>query len=131
MVDYLDRFTASERRILITQWVGEAWEAICKEHKELIIRSFRKCGITTALDGSEDSDINIRGLQNYVVDIDEAEFRSESQGSNSDCDTDCEEEGSEEEEEEVDVDDFVLHNDNCGPTVSSCFTGIRLGEEIS
>jgi len=38
------------------------------EHKELIIRSFRKCGITIALDGSEDSDINIRGLENYVVD---------------------------------------------------------------
>ena len=42
---------------------------ICKNHKELIIRSFQKCGITVALDGSEDRDINIRGLGGYVVSI--------------------------------------------------------------
>ncbi|RPB22460.1 hypothetical protein L211DRAFT_850501 [Terfezia boudieri ATCC MYA-4762] len=51
----------------LTQWVGEAWKAICKEHKELIVRSYQKCGITVALDGSEGKDINIRGLDGYIV----------------------------------------------------------------
>ncbi|KAF8448432.1 hypothetical protein BGX38DRAFT_1188956 [Terfezia claveryi] len=48
---------------LITQWVGEAWELLSNDLKESIVQSFRKCGITIALDGSEDSDINIRGLE--------------------------------------------------------------------
>jgi len=63
---YLGRFKVSERRVLLTQWV-EAWGAIGKNHKELIIRSFQKCGITVALDGSEDKDTNIRELDGYVV----------------------------------------------------------------
>ena len=129
MALYLDRFTASERRILITQWVGEAWEAICIEHKELIIRSFQKCGITTALDGSEDSHINIRGLQNYVVDVEEEEVGYESQ-EESDSEYDIESEG--EEEDAAEEGDYVCDDDqeaNSEPTMSS-YTGIRLGEEI-
>jgi len=39
--------------MLITQWAGEVWELLYKDLKESIIRSFRKCGITVALDGSE------------------------------------------------------------------------------
>ena len=38
---------------------------------EMIIRSFRKCGISVAIDGSEDSDININGLENYSVESDD------------------------------------------------------------
>ena len=33
----------------------------------MIIRSFRKCGISVAIDGSEDSEINISGLDGYEV----------------------------------------------------------------
>ena len=58
----------AERRILMTQWVGQAWESIHHELQHTIQRSFRKCGITVAIDGSEDDDINIRGLDNYRVD---------------------------------------------------------------
>src|SRR4051812_12348080 len=61
------KFTASERRILMTKWVAQAWKDICKDHMETIIRSFRECGITVAPDGSEDYDINIRGLDSYTV----------------------------------------------------------------
>jgi len=60
--------SASERRILMTQWVGQAWESIHQELRHTIQRSFRKCGITVAIDGSEDQGINIRGLDNYRVD---------------------------------------------------------------
>ena len=55
--DYVKgRISASERRVPFTKWVGKAWEEIsCK--KDMIIRSFKKCGISVAIDGSEDSEI--------------------------------------------------------------------------
>jgi len=52
----------------MTQWVGQAWESIHQELRHTIQRSFRKYGITVAIDGSEDQDINIGGLDNYRVD---------------------------------------------------------------
>ena len=75
------KYSASERRILITRWVGEAWELVSNELKESIIRSFRKCGITIALDGSEDNDINIRGLEDYTVGVQSSESGDTSSGS--------------------------------------------------
>lgn len=37
------------------QWVVDAWEQL---PKELIVKSFKGCGLTTALDGSEDTTIH-------------------------------------------------------------------------
>jgi len=39
----------------------------CHVTAPTIQRSFRKCGITIAIDGSEDDQINIHGLNNYQV----------------------------------------------------------------
>ncbi len=36
----------------------------------MIIRSFRKCGISLPVDGSEDDDININGIPDYEVGTD-------------------------------------------------------------
>ena len=63
--------TASERRILLTKWVGSAWEEI-SSNRDLVYRSFRKCGISVAIDGSEDDDIHINDLDDYRVDSDES-----------------------------------------------------------
>ena len=41
---------ASERRVLFTKWVGQAWDEVCA-NKEAIIRSFKKCGISVPIDG--------------------------------------------------------------------------------
>ena len=57
--------TASVRRTLLTKWIGAAWEEIC-EDEEMIVRSFKKCGISVSADGSEDDDIHIQGLEDYV-----------------------------------------------------------------
>ena len=38
---------------------------------EMVIRSFRKCGISVAINGSEDSSININGLEKYCVESDD------------------------------------------------------------
>jgi len=51
------KFFASERRILFTKWVGQAWEELSTK-KDMIIWSFKKFGITVAIDRSEDSEIN-------------------------------------------------------------------------
>ena len=58
------RITASER-ILFTKWVGKAWEKISA--KDMIIHSYKKCGISLAVDGSEDDQINIEILNDYIV----------------------------------------------------------------
>ena len=75
MQDNLDAYvngkiSAKERRILFTQWVGQAWEEV-SSNKEMVKRSFVKTGIAVAIDGSEDKEINIRGLDNYLVESDE------------------------------------------------------------
>lgn len=65
--DYVKgRISASERRILFTKWVGKAWEEMSRK-KDMIIRSFKKCGISVAIDGSEDDEINIESLEDYAV----------------------------------------------------------------
>ena len=71
MHDNLDKyvsngFSASARRVLITKWVGEAWEKVSQK-ETMIQRAFKKCGLSTSIDGKKDSLINIRGLDGYKV----------------------------------------------------------------
>ena len=47
--------------------MGKAWEEISAK-KDMIIRSFKKCGISVAVDGSEDDQINIETLNDYSID---------------------------------------------------------------
>ena len=75
--EYLNgKINAGERRILLTKWVGEAWEELA-ENEEMVIRSFKKCGISVAADGSEDFEIHLESLEDYQVNQD-AEFSSDS-----------------------------------------------------
>ena len=48
------KLPASQRRILMIKWVGQAWKKI-NGMKESIKRSFKKCGLSVALDGSENA----------------------------------------------------------------------------
>ena len=61
--------SARERRILFTSWVGQAWDEVCAD-REMIIRSFKKCGIALAIDSSEDEEIHIQGIDSYTVEDD-------------------------------------------------------------
>ena len=68
---YLDQYVdgklnASQRRVPMTKWVGEAWSKVGKT-KDSIIRSFKKCGLSVALDGSENDEVNIEGLPEYQM----------------------------------------------------------------
>ena len=71
MHDHLEQYlqnslSASKRRVLITKWVGMAWVQVSQK-KEMIQRAFKKCGISVPIDGSGDAEINIRGLEGYIV----------------------------------------------------------------
>lgn len=62
-------------------------ERICKDHNALIIRSFQKCGITVALDGSEDHNINIQGLNGYIVGLQAIELEESASSDSSDTES--------------------------------------------
>lgn len=107
MSEHLDKyvnngFTASDRRVLITKWVGEAW-ARHSQKKDMTKRAFKKCGVSTAIDGSEDSCISIRGLEGYTVRSAESEGLFELDTSDdeySDDENDSDDENSELSEDE-------------------------------
>ena len=77
---------ASARRVLFTKWVGQAWEEVSAD-KEMIVRSFKKCGIALAIDGSEDEDINIQGIHGYNVEDDDDEEFTDEEDPFADCDS--------------------------------------------
>ena len=52
------KLSASQRRILMTKWVSQALKKI-SGMKESIRRSFEKCGLSVALDGSENVQLSM------------------------------------------------------------------------
>ena len=52
------KLSASQRRILMTKWVSQAWKKI-SGMKESIRRSFKICGLSVALDGSENVQLSM------------------------------------------------------------------------
>jgi hypothetical protein len=60
-------FTEGERRILITEWVGTAYDTLYEKYKDLIIQTFRNVGLSLNPDGSEDSELKIRDLPDIEV----------------------------------------------------------------
>ena len=68
-----NKISAAQRRVLITKWVANAWQLI-KEDKNLIKRSFLKCGISNALDGSENDLVNIKGIEGYALPTPDEEY---------------------------------------------------------
>ena len=69
-----------------TKWVGNTWERICHS-KDMVKRSFKKCGITTNVDDSENSQVNIRRLEDNVMPV--SEFHLETSSSEESEDEEC------------------------------------------
>ena len=64
---YVDgKINANQRRVLMTKWVGEAWSKVGKM-KDSKVLSFKKCGLSVALDGNENNEVNIEGLPEYQM----------------------------------------------------------------
>ena len=55
----------TKRRILMTKWLGDAWEDFTQNKQETITKAFKKCGMYNALDGSESHLIKMRKYSAY------------------------------------------------------------------
>ena len=78
--------------MLTTKWVTEGWEKVL-QNKEIIKRSFVKCGISHKLDGTEGNDINIEGILDYKLPQPDREFKMDDSSDEEDDDevlTECE-----------------------------------------
>ena len=69
----LQRYTegkirASERRVLVTKWVGKAWTKV-GSNRDMVVRSFKKCGISLSLHGSKNGQIHIESIEEYELPI--------------------------------------------------------------
>lgn len=63
-----DSFTAKERRILITEWAGKAWEKLSEPKYDNLRNScWTKTGCLMTADGSDDNFIKPEGLPDYNV----------------------------------------------------------------
>ena len=76
------KISTSKRRVLVTKWVGKAWTE-GGSNRDLVLRSFKKCGISLSLGGSENGEIHIESIEEYEVptanEITEFELDSESE----------------------------------------------------
>ena len=76
------KISASERRVLVTKWVAKAWTGV-GSNRDMVVRSFKKCGISLSLDGSKYGEIQIESIEEYELpkanEITEFERDSESE----------------------------------------------------
>ena len=62
---------AYRKRILLTQWYGEAWEKVCDSFDFQGV--FDKCGSSLTADGSEDDKIKLQKLDTFSFEMKDAE----------------------------------------------------------
>ena len=74
------KISASERRVLVTKWVGKAWTEV-GSNRDMVVHSFKKCGIPLSLDGSEDGEIHIKSIEEYELQTakEKTEFKLDSE----------------------------------------------------
>ena len=60
------KISVSERRVLVTKWVGKAWTEV-GSNRDIVVRSFKKCSISLFLDDSENGEILIESIEEYEL----------------------------------------------------------------
>lgn len=66
------KIPASEQRVVLTRWVGNAWDHI--SNTAMVKRSFKKCGINVNIHGSENALVHLEGISEYVMPEADEEF---------------------------------------------------------
>ena len=76
------KISAFQRRVLVTKWVGKAWAEV-GSIRDMVANSYKICGISLPLDGSEYGEIHIESIEEYELptanEITEFELDSESE----------------------------------------------------
>ena len=110
---YFDRWvdgdvSASELRVLLVRWLAESWkEFFASGGQEQVNKAFKRCGMLNAIDGSEDSEIRVQGVENYKIGESESEECETEESESEECEIEeseseeCDTEGSEAEESEA------------------------------
>ena len=62
-----ERWTVGDRRVMTTQCVGEAFNQFHTTKTNLISHSFHKTGLSLPIDGSLDSELDIKGFTNLEI----------------------------------------------------------------
>jgi len=62
-----ERWTVGDRRVMTTHCVGEAFDQFHTTKANLISRSFRKTGLSLPINGSLDSELDIKGFTNLEI----------------------------------------------------------------
>jgi hypothetical protein len=61
------KFTIGDRRVLLTKWVGQAWEEMHQEDGDMIRQAFEQVGLGLPVDGSQDQKIKIKDFPEVQV----------------------------------------------------------------
>ena len=61
------KYTVSQRRVLLTKWVGQAWEDMHAEDSDMIRQAFVQVGLGLPIDGSRDHEIKIKDFPDVQV----------------------------------------------------------------
>jgi DDE superfamily endonuclease len=61
------KYTVSQRRVLLTRWVGQAWDDMHAKDSDMIRQAFVQVGLGLPIDGSRDSEIKIKDFPGVQV----------------------------------------------------------------
>jgi hypothetical protein len=61
------KYTVSQRRVLLTKWVGQAWEDMYTQDSDMIRQAFVQVGLGLPIDGSRDHEIKIKDFPDVQV----------------------------------------------------------------
>jgi hypothetical protein len=61
------KYTVSQRRVLLTKWVGQAWEDMHVKDSDMIQKAFVQVGLGLPVDGSQDHEIKIKDFPGVQV----------------------------------------------------------------
>jgi hypothetical protein len=61
------KYSISDWQVLLTTWVGQAWEDMHQEDSDIICRAFERVGLGLPIDGSQDHKIRIKDFINVEV----------------------------------------------------------------
>jgi hypothetical protein len=61
------KYSVGQRRVLLTKWVGQAWDDMHTEDGDMIRQAFRQVGLGLPIDGSQDHEIKIKDFPEVQV----------------------------------------------------------------
>jgi hypothetical protein len=61
------KYSVSQRRVLLTRWVVQAWEDMHSEDGDMIRQAFVQVGLGLPIDGSQDHEIKIKDFPDVQV----------------------------------------------------------------